>query len=144
MSVWVSVMSLLSSVSHGFIFKMGSKKCQGLHIIGEDYFFSTAELFLTCLHIFTLVMWPCFVTWQESNMSTRTKRNKLATSSGKSWVVEPSKIPGLWHNKIFPLYIETSHVKTPVSCIFNRKSNFKIVTLFLLTLTWHSFKVIRI
>ena len=56
LSVWVSVMSLLSSVSHGFIFKIGSKSVEDYIFCGEDYIFPSVELFLTCLHTFTLVM----------------------------------------------------------------------------------------
>ena len=69
MSVWVSVMSLLSSVSHGFIFKMGSKKCRGLHII------------------LTLVCDPV--------LSPDQKPTCLPEPKERSWQLHQRK-PGLW------------------------------------------------
>ena len=83
-------MSLLSSVSHGFIFKMGSKKCRGLHIISEDYVFLTVKLFLTCLHI---LPWSCDPVWSPDQKPTC-----LPEPKGRSWQLQQGN-PGLWSHQ---------------------------------------------
>ena len=127
MSVWVSVMSLLSSVSHGFIFKMGSKKCRGLHIIGEDY------VFFDCGAVFDLpaYFYPghvtlfCHLTRNQHVYQNQKKEagNFIKENLGCGAIQNTRFVAQL---NIFPLYIETRQVKTPIKFIFNRKITSKL------------------
>ena len=93
---------------------------------GEDYGFarrrfniSSADLFLTYLHNSVLVMWPFLVTWPISKMSTRAKKKKLATSTGKDWTVDTQNIPGLWQNIFYNSKIETMYLNTGDKPLFH-------------------------
>ena len=52
-------------------------------------------------------------------MSTRAKKKKLATSTGKDWTVDTQNIPGLWQNNYYTIKIETMYLNTADKPLFN-------------------------